>query len=93
MIPPARNFESVDSISTRSPYSLFQMTIADTHSIKSNGLRVILKDLKDAYNWKETDRIRLYIVVPDDVFDTFTRCQKYTRLKNETEIQKLPTGT
>ena len=69
------------------------MTIADTHSIKSNGLRMILKDLKDAYNWKETDRIWLYIVIPDDVLDTFTRYQKYTRLKNETEIQKLPTET
>lgn len=76
LIPSARNFESVDLISTRSPYSLFQMTIADTHSIKSNGLKVILEHLKDAYNWKETDRIRLYIVVPDDVFDTFQKLPK-----------------
>ena len=31
-----------------------------------------------------------FIVVPDDAFDTFTIYQKYTRLKNETKIQKLP---
>ena len=37
---------------------------------------MILEYLKDAYNWKETDRIRLYIVVPDDVFDTFQKLPK-----------------
>ncbi|CAG8504969.1 5075_t:CDS:2 [Cetraspora pellucida] len=77
-IPENTNFESVDAIAPNRNgiHHLYQMTIAETHDIKVNGLNKLENNLKDL-------PIHLYFVVPNinEMFDNF-RFQKYVTSGN-----------
>ncbi|CAG8830763.1 32696_t:CDS:2 [Gigaspora margarita] len=77
-IPEGTNFESVDAIAPNrnETHHLYQMTTAETHDIKVNGLNKLENYLKDL-------PIHLYFVVPNinDTFNNF-RLQKYVTSGN-----------
>ena len=61
---PGPNFPSVDIILT--PNLLFQVTISPHHPVKQKPLQKILEKLP------AKEKILLYFVVPEDIFETFT---------------------
>ncbi|RIB10448.1 hypothetical protein C2G38_2106062 [Gigaspora rosea] len=77
-IPEDANFESVDAIAPQrnESHHLYQITTAETHDIKVNGLSKLENNLKGL-------PIHLYFVVPNfgDTFNNF-RLQKYVTSEN-----------
>jgi len=76
--------ESYDSfaITKEGELLIFQVTIAPEHPVKSNGLKLLLDDLKGHY-----DSCSLVFVVPE--VSDLNKIQKLTTT-NDTETQKLP---
>nr|BAP69148.1 RxLR effector candidate protein [Hyaloperonospora arabidopsidis Emoy2] len=72
--PASRNFEPVDAMAK--PDELFQVTCAQVHPCKHNGLLKALEMLGNP------DEPRLYFVVPPDVFEGF-EYQDYHTVKGE----------
>uniref|UniRef100_A0AAV1TQG9 Crinkler effector protein N-terminal domain-containing protein n=1 Tax=Peronospora matthiolae TaxID=2874970 RepID=A0AAV1TQG9_9STRA len=70
--PASRNFESVDAMAK--PDELFQVTCAQVHPCKQNGLLKALEMLGNP------DEPRLYFVVPPDVYEGF-EYQEYHNVK------------
>ncbi|EGG21762.1 hypothetical protein DFA_01648 [Cavenderia fasciculata] len=77
--PNNRDFEAVDSIIK--PKFLFQMTVSDSHSIKSSGLHNLLHSLDPSH----TKDIFLFFVVQEKNYSTFSQ-QSY--VKTETKNKK-----
>ena len=69
--PVAKNFESIDSMIA--PNTLFQITVAEKHPVKHNGL----DKLKDKL--ATSGELRLYFVVPSDRYRGFQH-QSYTNM-------------
>ncbi|GES76651.1 hypothetical protein GLOIN_2v1761221 [Rhizophagus clarus] len=67
--PTSKIFESIDSYVRYN--KLFQVTVAKSHGIKQEGLRAIKGILKDSC------RISFYFVLPKNIFETYTKKQKY----------------
>jgi hypothetical protein len=67
---PGPNFPSVDIILT--PNLLFQITISERHPIKQEPLRKILEKLPTE------EKVLLYFVVPEDIFERFTYQEYHT---------------
>jgi hypothetical protein len=82
ILPRARNAASVDA--WMPPGTLFQMTVSRSHPVRAVGLeRIIEKN-------SSSEAVRLYFVVPEDIFDSFTS-QRYvnTNGNDRTRLGKL----
>lgn len=77
--PLSATFESIDAIRTGEGGfdELFKMTVSTEHGIKTKGLENLLPKLTIG------KAIRLYFVVPTDVYQTFSSQQKYITAKGE----------
>lgn len=74
MRPKSMTEGSVDSL--RQPCSLYQISCAEEHDIKIQGLRRALAVMK------EQSQVTLYLVVPDDRFEEF-RVKGLKKLKSK----------
>jgi hypothetical protein len=79
--PTVKNFGAVDLIVF--PDKLFQITVSEKHNIKQNELIKIIEKMP-AY--KTGNKIRLYFVVPDDIYNDYT-CQSYVKTRNKDNYQ------
>lgn len=77
-LPQSKNYESVDAFIK--PGRLFQMTVAENHSCKQNGLHKTLKLLGNPLD------AQLIFVVPSTSFSTF-KFQKYLDAGGQTLIR------
>ncbi|CAI2175444.1 2944_t:CDS:2 [Funneliformis geosporum] len=67
--PTSKTFESIDSYAHTN--NLFQVTVSRKHSIKQDGLRAIKGILDEDFD------VRIYFVLPSEIFRTFKRKQSY----------------
>lgn len=77
-----KNFGAVDLILMQD--KIFQITVSNKHPIKQNE---IVKVIKNMPAFKREDKIRLFFVVPDDVYDGFTY-QNYTTERTDKDKNK-----
>lgn len=73
-----RNFGAVDLILTQD--KIFQITVSNKHPIKQNE---IVKVIQNMPAFQRGDKIRLFFVVPDDVYDGFTYQNYVTERKDK----------
>ena len=73
-----KNFGAVDLILMQD--KIFQITVSNKHPIKQNE---IVKVIQNMPAFKRGDKIRLFFVVPDDVYDGFTYQNYVTERKDK----------
>ena len=74
-VRPSKNIGAVDLIVT--PDKLFQMTISLKHFIKQNVLVKTMENMR----YKNGEKIWLFFVVPDDIYDEY-KYQKFITPSN-----------
>ncbi|PKK58328.1 hypothetical protein RhiirC2_763480 [Rhizophagus irregularis] len=76
--PTVKNFGAVDLIMMQD--KIFQITVSNKHPIKQNE---IVKVIQNMPAFKKGNKIRLFFVVPDDVYDGFTYQNYVTERKDK----------
>ena len=76
------NFGAVDLILMQD--KIFQITVSNKHPIKQNE---IVKVIQNMPAFKRGNKIRLFFIVPDDVYDGF-RYQKYVTERKDKDKDK-----
>lgn len=71
-MPKVSNYESVDSIVP--PDKVFQMTVSHEHPVK-------MKHLKEIKNILKCNDLKLYFVVPEDIYVDFQQQPYHTQRK------------
>jgi hypothetical protein len=77
-----KNFGAVDLILMQD--KLFQITVSNKHPIKHNE---IVKVIQNMPAFKRGNKIRLFFVVPDEVYDGFTY-QNYVTARDDKDKDK-----
>ncbi|CAB4435540.1 unnamed protein product [Rhizophagus irregularis] len=80
--PTVKNFGAVDLIIMQD--KLFQITVSNKHPIKHNE---IVKVIQNMPAFKRGNKIRLFFVVPDEVYDGFTY-QNYVTARDDKDKDK-----
>ena len=83
--PKSKMFEAADAILP--PNNIFQVTVSTCHSIKANGLKNILKELKKHRDWRSDTRVNYFFVVPLDVYTSFGREQNYHKVSKSDDFE------
>lgn len=81
LIPDKRNFPAIDFVMM--PDQLFQLTVAKKHPIKHNEIVKIVKEIS------HDKIIRLYFVVPEEIYDDFTYQNYITKNKKGGGMKKI----
>jgi hypothetical protein len=81
--PVEQNFPSIDAVIA--PNKLFQMTIAKTHPIKMNGLKILQDKLGGEY---ASEDIKFYFVVPEHLYDNYGKQNFHT--SDDTLAKDIP---
>ncbi|GES95208.1 crinkler (CRN) family protein, putative [Rhizophagus clarus] len=76
--PTVKNFGAVDLILTQD--KIFQITVSNKHPIKQNE---IVKVIQNMPAFKRGNKIRLFFVVPDDIYNGFTYQNYVTERKDK----------